>query len=137
VTVEGRFAGRRRAVFIPIARLKDEAGVLRVPYSKDHIGEAPAVDGREGISPECERRLRDHYGIDRGDQELRSDNRSYATLVLDGDCPAKPVADPSGLAMPSADKRTHDTGSRLQDPGSCEIRHLTADDVTPSESRAP
>jgi hypothetical protein len=82
-------------------------------------------------------RLRDHYGIDRGDQELRSDNRSYATLVPDDEGPAKPVADPSRLEMPSADKRTEETASRLREPGSAETPHITADDVTPSESRAP
>jgi hypothetical protein len=35
--------------------------------------------------------------------------------------------------MPSADRRTEETVSRLQEPGSSEIRHITADDVTPSE----
>ncbi len=47
VTVEGKFAGGKRTVFVPVARLKDEDGVLRVPYSKNHIGETPEVDGRE------------------------------------------------------------------------------------------
>jgi hypothetical protein len=137
VTVEGKFAGGKRTVFVPVARLKDEDGVLRVPYSTNHVGETPEVDGRDGVSAECGRRLRDHYGIDGGDQEMRSDNHSYATLVPDDEGMAKPVADPSRLEMPSADKRTKETTSRLREPGSAEIRHITADDVTPSESRAP
>lgn len=108
-----------------------------MPYSKDHIGETPEVDDRADISAEGERRLRDHYGIDRGNQELRSDNCSYATLVPEGDGTARLVEDPSQLEMPSADKRTDETMSRLQEPGSSEIRHITANDVTQPESPAP
>jgi hypothetical protein len=113
-------------VFIPLARLKVEHGVLRVPYSKDHIGESPEVDGNEGISPECERRLRGHYGIDRGDQELRSDNRSYATLVPEEEGTAKRVEDIEKLETPNADKRTEETEERLQDVGSAEMREVDA-----------
>ena len=79
----------KRTVFVPVARLKDEDGVLRVPYSRNHVGETPDVDGRAGVSAECER-------------------GGYAT-----------------------------TPSRLREPGSAEIRHITADDVRPSESHAP
>ncbi len=73
--------GDKRTVLIPLARLKDEDGELRVPYSKDHIGNTPEIDGTDEISAESDRALRDHYGIDRADQELRDDNDSYATLV--------------------------------------------------------
>jgi hypothetical protein len=39
-----------------------------------------------------EKRLRDYYGIDRGDLELRTDNDdSYAAQVPDGDEPSKPI----------------------------------------------
>src|SRR5277367_4924215 len=53
-----------RIVFVPLGRLKDEDGQLRVPYSKHHIGDSPEVDGGDGISTDCDRRLRDFYGID-------------------------------------------------------------------------
>jgi hypothetical protein len=119
----------KRIVFIPLARLSDEDGELRVPYSKKHIGETPEVDGSEGISPESERRLRDHYGIDRADQELRSDNKSYATLVPEEDGTAERVEDPDKLETPNADKRTDETKARLQDPGSAETRRDNADDI--------
>ena len=70
--------GSGRTVLVPLARLKDENGELRVPYSKQRIIESPEVDADEGISAECDRQLRDFYGIDTGDQEMRSDNKSYA-----------------------------------------------------------
>src|SRR5690242_58093 len=50
----------KRGVFVPLARIKDENGELRVPYSKQRIGDAPEVDTSEGISEECDRQLRDY-----------------------------------------------------------------------------
>jgi hypothetical protein len=74
VTVEPSFGmGDKRTVFIPLARLKDEDGELRVPYSTAHIKNTPEVDGGEGISEECDRKLRDHYGIDPADQVVDED----------------------------------------------------------------
>jgi hypothetical protein len=128
VTVEASFGmGDKRIVFIPLARLKDEDGDLRVPYSKEHIKQTPEVDGEDGISPECDRKLRDHYGIDRADQELRSDNNSYATLVPEEQGgTAQRAEDADSLDTPDADKRTDETKERLHDPGSSEMRDVDA-----------
>src|SRR5512142_2136476 len=130
VAVEASFGmGNKRIVFIPLARIKQEDGHLRVPYSKGHMERTPDVDGDDGISPESERMLRDHFGIDRADQELRTDNESYATLVADEDGVARRVEDASTLETPDADTRTDETHARLQDPGRSEARHVTADGV--------
>jgi hypothetical protein len=131
VAVEMRSGlAERRTVFIPLARIKDENGELRVPYSVQRIGDAPEVDDSDGISAECDRQLRDYYGIDTGDQELRADNKSYATLVPEEAGEAKLVENVDELETPDADKRTDETKERLHDPGSSEIRHVTAEDVT-------
>jgi PRC-barrel domain len=122
--------GEKRTTFIPIARLKEEDGALRVPYSKNHIENTPEVDAGDGISPECDRQLRDHFGIDRADQELRADNHSYATLVPEEEGTAKKADDVDSLDTPDPDKRTDETRERLEDPGSSEIRHVSAQDVT-------
>lgn len=119
----------RRTVFVPLARIKDESGDLRVPYSKQRIGEAPEVGDGDGISAECDRRLRDYYGIDAGDQELRSDNKSYAALVPDELGTAEKVKDAGQLQTPDADRRTDETRERLDDPGRAEMRKVTAEDV--------
>jgi hypothetical protein len=121
--------GDKRIVFIPLARLKDEDGDLRVPYSKNHIAESPEIDGSDGISEECDRELRVYYGIDAGDQELRADNKSYAALVPDEAGSAERVENADEVETPDADKRTDETKERLQDPGSAEMRNVTADDV--------
>src|SRR6201995_639883 len=122
--------GDKRMVFIPLARIKDEDGELRVPYSKQRIGDAPEVDDSDGISAECDRQLRDYYGIDTGDQEMRNDNKSYASLVPEEGGEAQLVEDLDALETPDADTRTDETHERLRDPGSAEIRKVTAEDVT-------
>jgi hypothetical protein len=130
VTVEASAGiGDKRLVFIPLARLKEEDGELRVPYSKNYVRDAPEVDGSDGISPECERRLRDHYGIDRADQELRSSNDSYATLVPEDEGKAERAADVEALETPDADKKDDQTLERLQDVGRPEAREVNAHDV--------
>jgi PRC-barrel domain len=121
--------GDTRTAFIPPARIKDENGQLRVPYSKQRIGDAPEVDQSDGISTECDRRLRDYYGIDAGDQELRSDNKSYATLVPDDAGAAERVENPDELETPDADTRTDESRERIHDPGSSEMRRVSAEDV--------
>ena len=120
---------KKRTVLIPLARIKDEDGELRVPYSAQRIGDAPEIDGSDGISAECDRKLRDYYGIDTGDQELRADNKSYATLVPEEAGEAKRVENVDELETPDADTRTDESHERLQDPGSAEMRKVTAEDV--------
>ena len=119
----------RRTVFIPLARIKDEDGELRVPYSAQRIGDAPEIDVSDGISADCDRQLRDYYGIDTGDQELRSDNKSYATLVPEEPGEAQRVENAGELQTPDADTRTDESRERLQDPGSAEMRQVSAEDV--------
>jgi hypothetical protein len=121
---------KKRTVFIPLARIKDEDGELRVPYSAQRIGDAPEVDDSDGISAECDRQLRDYYGIDTGDQELRSDNKSYATLVPEEAGESQRVENADELETPDADTRTDESRERLHDPGSSEMRKVTAEDVT-------
>jgi PRC-barrel domain len=130
VTVEaqGGGLGAKQTVFIPLARLKQEDDKLGVPYSADHIENAPEIESTDELSAEDERRLRDHYGIDRGDQELRSDNKSYATLAPEEEGAASRAPDTDKLETPDADKRDEETEKRVHDPGSSEIRHVTFED---------
>jgi hypothetical protein len=115
VSVEGSFGSDKRTVFIPIARLKDEGGDLLVPYSKNRLGESPEIESGDGISEEDDLKLRGFYGIGIGDQELRSDNDSYATRVPDEPAGAKRVEDPESLELPDADTRTDETRERLEE----------------------
>lgn len=123
----------KRTVLVPLARIKDENGELRVPYSKQRIIDSPEIDAEEGISAECDRALRDFYGIDTGDQEMRADNKSYAARVPENGGAAERAEDPGQLETPDADTRTEETKARLHDPGSSETRDVSAADVTHDE----
>ncbi len=120
----------KRTVFVPLARLKEEGGELRVPYSKQRIGEVPEIADGDDISVESDRELRDFYGIDTGDQEMRKDNKSYAAVVPEEAGAAKRVEDPSQIETPDADTRSEETMERLNDPGSSETRKVTASDMS-------
>ena len=134
VEIEGSFGTRdSRTVLIPLARLKDEGGEIGVPYSKDRIGDCPDVDTSDGISAQSDRELRGYYGIGTGDQELRSDNKSYATLVADEPGEASRVEDAGELETPDPDKRTEESMERLQDSQRREARGGGVGDVTGAE----
>jgi PRC-barrel domain protein len=81
-----------RTVFIPIARIKEEKGELLVPYSSDHLQDAPEIEAGDELSEDDDATLRGFYGIDRGDQEIRTDNASYANQVPEGDEPPRKVS---------------------------------------------
>ena len=134
VEIEGSFGSRdSRTVLIPLARLKDEGGAIGVPYSKDRIGDCPDVDTSDGISAQSDRELRGYYGIGTGDQELRSDNKSYATLVADDPGEASRVEDAGQIETPDADKRTEESMERLQDSQRREARSGGVGNVTGDE----
>jgi hypothetical protein len=75
---------QKRTVILPVARLKEEGEEILVPYSLKHVEASPEIEPSDELSVEDDRALRDHYGIDRADQELRDENESYASRVVDG-----------------------------------------------------
>lgn len=92
VTVEtSTGVARTRLVFVPLARLKQEHGELRVPYSGQHLLGSPEVSAEGELSSEDERALRDFYAIDLADQEVRTDNESYAAQVPEEEGEARRV----------------------------------------------
>jgi hypothetical protein len=138
VAVEtGAGVGDKRTVLVPLARLKDEDGDLRVPYSKQHILDAPQIDADEGVSEECDQELRAFYAIGIADQELWSDNKSYATLVPEDAGTAERAENVDELETPDADKRSEETMERIRDPGSSEMRDVSADDVAAESGTQP
>jgi PRC-barrel domain len=121
--------GKERSV-VPLARIKEEKDDLRVQYTKQHILGAPKPDDEDGgISEERDRELRAYYGIGTADQEMWSDNKGYVTLVPEEPSAAERVEDPDDLDTPDADKRTDESIERVRDPGSNELRDVSAEDV--------
>ncbi|WP_420451712.1 DUF2382 domain-containing protein [Ilumatobacter sp.] len=50
--------------FVPIAGSSTHDDGLKVPYSTDHIKDAPAVDADQHLDADQERKLYSHYGLD-------------------------------------------------------------------------
>src|SRR2546429_1569656 len=92
VTVETSLGiGNKREVFVPLGRLKHENDELRVPYSTQHIQSSPEVDAGEELSEGDDQALRAYYSIGLADQELRTDNDSYAGQVPNEEGTARQV----------------------------------------------
>ena len=92
VTVEASTGvGRNRLLFVPLARLKQEGDELRVPYSFQHVHDAPEVESGDELSEEDDRALRGYYSIGLADQEFRDSAQSYASQVPDEEGPARKV----------------------------------------------
>jgi hypothetical protein len=130
VTVEatGTVVGSKKSAFVPLARMKYEGEDLAVPYSANYVEDAPEIDSQDELSEADENRLRSYYGIGRGDQELRDDNKSYAAMTPEGDGTPQRVDDPNQVQAPNPDRRDEETQTRRTDPGSSETRHVTFDD---------
>jgi ribosomal 30S subunit maturation factor RimM len=132
VTVELSLGiGNKREVFVPLARLKQEHDELRVPYSARHIQSAPEIEVTEELSEGDDRALRDYYSIDLGDQELRTDNDSYAGQVPGEHGGARQV-EPGDARAPERD--TGEAAERMHsEAGDSELadkpRKATAADV--------
>src|SRR4051795_9263979 len=54
----------RKSSFVPLKDALREGEMIRVPYQKEHINEAPSVDPDGEISPEEEQRVYAHYGLE-------------------------------------------------------------------------
>lgn len=131
VTVETKLGvGHKREAFVPLARLKHEHDQLRVPYSAQHIQSSPEIEPTEQLSEGDEQALRAYYTIGFADQELRTDNDSYAGQVPDDDGPARQI-DAEQAREPERD--TGEAAERIRNEDSPEgkdkPRKATADDV--------
>jgi sporulation protein YlmC with PRC-barrel domain len=62
----------RKSSFVPLKDALRDGEMIRVPYQKEHISEAPSVDPDGEISPEEEQRVYAHYGLDYSQSESGS-----------------------------------------------------------------
>ncbi len=61
-----------RSTFVPLVEAAAERGVLRVPYEKELVKDAPGIEPEGELSQDEEATLYRHYGLDYG--EARSDS---------------------------------------------------------------
>lgn len=81
----------REVVLVPLARLKEEDGQLRIPYTKQHLLDAPKVESEDGMSGEEVTRLSDYYAVGRGDQPADDNPDSYASQMPEESEPPQPI----------------------------------------------
>jgi hypothetical protein len=86
----GMFGGR--LVLVPLARLKQEDGQIRVPYDTQHLLDAPQIDADGGLSEEDVAALSDYFAVGRGDQPSQDNPGSYASQMPDADDPPEELA---------------------------------------------
>jgi len=84
----------RELVLVPLARLKQEQGQVRVPYSRQHLLDAPEVEAEDGLSEEEAEQLSDYFAVARGDQPAEDNPDSYAAQMPDDDGPPEPLDSP-------------------------------------------
>ena len=83
VTVEVETGlARNQLVFVPLSRIKYERDQVRVPYTAQHLLGSPEIEHEEELSDSDELALRNYYAIDLADQEVRTDNESYAAAHI-------------------------------------------------------
>ena len=74
---------------MPLARIKNEDDQIRAPYSAQHLLGSPEIDADEELSESDDRALRNYYAIDLADQEVRSDQETYAAQIPDAEGSAR------------------------------------------------
>lgn len=116
---EGEDSGEGKVVVIPLARLRQEGDDLSVPYSSDHVKDAPDVEAEDEISEQDDQKLRVYYAIGLADDEFRTESNSYAGQVPEGEAPAQKITDELD------DKETPGGESEDRDP---EQRHAEANE---------
>jgi PRC-barrel domain len=140
VTIESSTGlGRSRQLFVPLARIKRQGEEIRIPYSFDHLHEAPEVEPGDELSEEDDHALRVYYAIGLADQELVENAQSYASQVPDDDDPARKIdassaegpvreiddAPPAQRAAEAYEKQREEQGEEEHRSG----RKATADEV--------
>ncbi|HET9719528.1 MAG TPA: PRC-barrel domain-containing protein [Solirubrobacteraceae bacterium] len=86
----GMFGGR--LVLVPLARLKQEDGQIRVPYDAQHLLDAPRIDAEEALTEEDLAALSDYFAVGRGDQPSEDNPSSYASQMPDAADPPEKLA---------------------------------------------
>jgi len=115
-----------KPTFVPLRDATDDGGMLRVPYEKAHVKDAPKVDPDGRLSEREEAELYGHYGLEYGD--ARSDSG-----MPEGGTP--PVGeDTSGPTTDDAMTRSEEelrVGTTEQEAGRVRLRkYVVEDEVT-------
>jgi sporulation protein YlmC with PRC-barrel domain len=103
ITVKTGLFGTRET-FVPIRDAISEGEIVRVPFEKSHVKDAPNIDSDQELSQEDERELYRHYGVDY-DQE-----RSGTQMPQAGGQPGQEPLGEGGATAPGGPAGQHAAG---------------------------
>ena len=130
LTVKTGLLGSRES-FVPTAEARIEGDVVRVPYEKSQVKDAPNVDADGALSQHEEAQLYRHYGLDY--TERRSDS-GLPEQGSAGHGRATVGEDVSGPETDSAMTRSEEelaVGTRSRESGRVRLRkHVVTENVT-------
>jgi uncharacterized protein (TIGR02271 family) len=112
--------------FVPMQQASSESGAVKVPFEKSRVKDAPNVSADGELSPEEERRLYDHYGLQFGDYDYDRDYDAERTTGTTGTTDRGTVGrDTSGPttddAMTRSEEELH-VGTTQRETGRARLR---------------
>ncbi len=78
----GLFGMRSTLIPMDVARVNERDRAIEVADTKDHVKDAPTFDDDDDITPEFERRIRSHFGLE--DRESSATSGSYGRYSATG-----------------------------------------------------
>jgi len=115
------FFGTKR-VLVPVERAEVAGDALRVPFAKDHVKDAPDIDGDQ-ISQETERELYAYYGLSYSERRSESGLPEGALDTgLSGSSPDSDGDTPSGPASVTRSEEELRVGTRTVGAGQARLR---------------
>src|ERR671917_183940 len=86
IGVKMGFLGRKSTLIpMDIVRVNEADKALEVSESKDRVKDAPSFDDDEDITPEYEKRIRNHFGLESSSTDTSRSRGSYGAYSGTGD----------------------------------------------------
>ena len=117
ITVKTGLFGTRET-FVPIRDATSEGEIVRVPFEKGHVKDAPNIDPDQTLTQEEERELYRHYGVDYGHK--RSGTQMPQTGGAPGQEPIGEAGAPGTAGEPGQSERGPAEQGTAGDPGQSE-----------------
>jgi sporulation protein YlmC with PRC-barrel domain len=117
ITVKTGLFGTRET-FVPIRDATSEGEIVRVPFEKGHVKDAPNIDPDQTLTQEEERELYRHYGVDYGHE--RSGTQMPQTGGAPGREPIGEAGAPGMAGQPGQSERGPAEQGTAGEPGQSE-----------------
>jgi uncharacterized protein (TIGR02271 family) len=118
-----------KAAFVPLAQAQDTGDSIQVPYDKQQVIDAPAMQADGQLSQDDEAELYRHYGLDYG--EHRSDSGLPAGTPDDRDIVGRDTSGPTTDDAMTRSEEELRVGTETRERGRARLRkYVTTEQVT-------